>query len=192
MTAPYTGFEAQWGAGSPLAQREWDDFNKRHKELVEAILGAASDPGIHQLTQQQVQPQAPVMQQPDSPFGPPRPAARDELIAQARFWGIANPESMDQQELQLRIQQMRAEMPRDQQTSLGSASLAALGLASEAGGATALPWLGSSIGRRSYSSGSWQHLRRPKRTSLCRPHPRQYPRHREGQALDVRPEPENR
>lgn len=137
MTSPYTGFEAQWGAGSPVAQREWDDFNKRHKELVEAIMGAASDPGIHQLTGQQIQQPPPVIQQPDSPFGPPRPAARDELIAQARAWGIANPEQMDPQELQLRIQQMRAEMPRDQQTSLGSASLAALGLASEAGGATA-------------------------------------------------------
>lgn len=103
-------------------------------ETHNLVQPSAADALHAQMSQQpQTQMQAPVMD--FSPFGPPRPAAQDELIAQARFWGITNPEKMDPAELQHRIEQFRNEIPRDQQTSLGSASLATLGLASEAGGA---------------------------------------------------------
>lgn len=66
----------------------------------------------------------------------PRTAQMDELMAQAHFWDIENPEQMTPQQLYQLIQQRRAEMPRDQQTDAGSASLAFLGAASAAGGAT--------------------------------------------------------
>jgi hypothetical protein len=141
VTIPFNPSDPSFGAPGSVGQQEWQGFLQRHKQLLDMILNegtnlthqAAAD-SLHAQITQQPQMQAPVMD--FEPFGPPRPAGADELIAQAHAWGIPNPEKMDLAELQHHIQQMRNEIPRDEQTSLGSAALATLGLASEAGGAT--------------------------------------------------------
>lgn len=156
MTGPYVGgaYDNSLGSQSAIAKLEFEQFMDRRKQLMDEILNAA-----HAQTMMQ-QPAGPVqtaqrgpvpMLQNDQSFlesffkmpdfgggqtGPARPAAQDELIAQARFWNIPNPEQIDPAQLQQMIQQRRLEMPRDQQTSAGSASMAFLGAASEAGTAT--------------------------------------------------------
>lgn len=148
MTAPYTGYEARWGHDSPLAHQEFSDFMDRHKQILEMILGQGQM--THDLertaAQQSQQQPAPVMNFPslwDRMFGgdeqtatAQRPEAIDQLVAQARFWDIPNPEQMRPADLYRLIQERRALVPRDEQTDAGSMALATLGAASEAGGAT--------------------------------------------------------
>lgn len=162
MTAPYTGYsgyEARYGYDSPIAHHEWQQFQARQKELLDAILNAGAQFG-NTLTQQQA-PQnfTPPAHPVENAMTQVRPAGEEELIGQARFWGIPDPEHMSAQDLMREIQLRRSMQPRDEQTDLGSASLAILGAASEAGGAASrvignllgdvheIPFIGETLSR---------------------------------------------
>lgn len=151
MTAPYIpyrDYNQQLGTQSPIAQQEWELFMQRRKELIDAIMGTSMSIANQQIAARQ-QSQASqghgatrswgddgvnTMGQPLVP--PARPAAEDELIGQARFWGIQNPESIPPQELFQMIQARRAEAPADS-FDAGSGALSAFGFAAEASGQTA-------------------------------------------------------
>jgi hypothetical protein len=156
MTGPYTGggaYDQRYGSQSDIARVEYEQFLARQRQLMDGILSTAHIQQQIDTARQQAgrpQPANPMLPQDQSflesffkmpqfgqgPGGPARTAGRDELIAQARFWDIENPENIDPAQLQQMIQERRLQMPRDQQTSAGSASMAFLGAASEAGTAT--------------------------------------------------------
>jgi hypothetical protein len=155
MTGPYVGgsYDQRYGSQSDIARQEYEQFLARQRQLMDGILSTAHLQQQMDTAHQQAgrpQPANPMLPQDQSflesffqmpqfgqgPGGQLRPAARDELIAQARFWDIDNPENIDPAQLQQMIHQRRLQMPRDQQTTAGSASLAFLGAASEAGTAT--------------------------------------------------------
>lgn len=154
MTGPRVG--GQWdqalGSQSEIAKLEFEQFMDRRKKLMDEILNAAhAQTMLQQMQQPQQRAQARPQLQGNQSFlesffqmpsfgsdqpGAPRPAAVDELVAQARFWNIPNPESINPAELQQMIQQRRLEIPRDESRSLGSAVMAELGFTSEGVGAT--------------------------------------------------------
>lgn len=128
-----TQMSQQLGPGGPVADAEWQTFLKRRKELLDQMIGTG-----HQAAQQFGM-TPPVQPQPTpQPLADPnlRPAARDELIARARFWQIPDPENIDPAQLSQMIEDRRNNVERPAQTTLGSVGLAAAGAAEEAAAAT--------------------------------------------------------
>lgn len=131
------------GPSSAIAEREWQDFLARHNELYQMLLGE-----IQTAQGQRQQP----MQDWSQPSGagrswggpedmaarqmvqPVRPSGLEELLGQARFWGIEGAERMSPAELHDAITERRAGIERGAETDVGSITSAILGLASEAGG----------------------------------------------------------
>jgi hypothetical protein len=133
-------YERNLGIDSPVFKHEWDDFLLRRKMLMEMILGSASSitpqgqPGqVRPSTS--YDPMASVMQQAGHPVG--RPAAVEELIAQAHAWDIPDPERMTPQDLYAMIQQKRAEIPEEEIIPGMALKAGVVGMATEAAGATA-------------------------------------------------------
>lgn len=134
-------FEALYGPQSAIAKQEYDQFLQRHRMLLDTLMNESLGFVNTVKTPQQMAAEHQGQNQGTSPLlgigqPPQRPAARDELLAQAQFWGIDGAQDMDMQHLMTQIQMRRDMMPRDEQTSVGSAAMAAFGAASEAAGAT--------------------------------------------------------
>lgn len=123
MTSPFTGdYSSQFGLGSDVARREWEEFLERRKQLLQLILGAAQplpDVGdTRGTTRSWGGPEDQIAQQGAADprlLLTPRPTSQGrELIAQANVWGIPDPEQMDAEELREMIHRRRAEMPEDE------------------------------------------------------------------------------
>lgn len=179
MTSPFD-YRGQVGAlgrelDSAIAGSEWSSFLAKRKELLDLMMTTAMP---HPPEVAPVGPDG----QPAASMIPIRPGSQmqkgtSDQIGQAHFWGIANPESMTAAELQHQIEQRRAEVPRDKQTSLtsalfagGAAAAAAAGGASEligrafenlGAGAEHVPFIGSALASMLSNEQSklfWQHL----------------------------------
>jgi hypothetical protein len=132
-------FEALYGPQSAVAKQEYDQFLQRHRMLLDTLMNEGMN-FVNTVKPVQQSVAERMGQEPPAPLSigqpPQRPAARDELLAQAQFWGIDGAQDMDLGRLQQEIQMRRDMMPREQQTDLGSVGMAALGAASEAATAT--------------------------------------------------------
>lgn len=122
---------------SAVAGTEWATFLARRKELVDLMLQSAmpepappappdpNDPNSLSLNHVPVAP------------GAGQIAPSPDQIGQARFWDIPNPERMSAAELQHEIDQRRADVPKEQRTSLTSALFAGGAAAAASAGAAA-------------------------------------------------------
>lgn len=158
MTAPRTDTH---GPTSPLAQREWAEHLRRKQELIEQIMSgiqsnvaAVQAGGIRPDEQQPHQmPSIPWQLTALTPHPGPQAheataqapleierssARRNELLGQARFYGIAGAESMSPVVLEQQIERRRLGMPQDTTGGeLGEAASGALGMAAAFTGTTA-------------------------------------------------------
>lgn len=161
MTGPkpqfqYPDYTAQHGLQSPEMASEWQDFLSKRKMLMDQIIGTLHDSvGGSQDPNALPDPMDTAAVVPVR--HPTRQKPTEELIGQARFWGIPEPENKDAGFLEAIISQRREEIPRDKETSPGSFALANLGavynasasatkmLANFFGGVEDLPFVGHTL-----------------------------------------------
>lgn len=139
MTSPFN-YKDQVGSmnkeiDSAVAGSEWSSFLAKRKELLDVMMQTAM-PHAPEIAPPGADGQPSVSMVPVQP-GSQMQKGTPEQIGQAHFWGIQNPEQLDSAELQHQIDQRRAEVPHDQQTSLSSALFAGGAAAAAAAGGAA-------------------------------------------------------
>src|SRR5690348_3875852 len=101
MTSPFYP-DPNPTTGPHSSQGEWASFLARRQELLNLILHSTMQPSVAEGPQQIAMNdrQETMVHQPQPPL-PQRPHTmrEDELIGQAKFWGIPNPEAMSADDL---------------------------------------------------------------------------------------------